>query len=122
MTRAGEIAMDGGAVDLPPAPHTALLVSHLTECGLSREGMAGRSPLTAQELAAWAAGTDTQLGPIDFQGILDASRAYVAAVQEFDTVMIGSPWAPEMSDEEEADHLAAQERLFDMMMGVTDGS
>ena len=94
MTRAGEILEDGGSVDLPPAPHAALLVSHLTACGLSRDGMAGRVPVSAQELAAWAAGTGAEIGPIDFQDMLDTSRAYVAAFQEFDTAMIGSPWAP----------------------------
>ena len=122
MTRAGEIAAGGGSVDLPPAPNAAPLVSHLSACGLSREGFAGRVPINSQELAAWAAGTDTQLGPIDFQDMLDASRAYVTALVEFDTVMINAPWAPETTVEQDADHAAAEERAFDIMMGVTNGS
>lgn len=104
---------------MPPAPRAALVVSHISACGLSSEGFSGRVPISAQELSAWAVGTDTQLGPIDFQDMLDASRAYVTALSEFDTVMVNAPWAPEMTEAEESDHAAAQERMFDIMMGVT---
>ena len=122
VTRAGEIMADGGSVDLPPAPKAALLIAHISSCGISREGFSGQVPLTAQELSAWAKGTSTTLGPIDFQDMLDTSRAYVTALMEFDTVMINAPWAPEMTAEENDQRIAAEERAFDIMMGVTNGS
>lgn len=111
-----------GSIDMPPAPCAAFLVSHLLACGLSRDGFAGRIPLSAQELSAWAAGTCTELGPADFQDMLDTSRAYVAAFHDFDTRMVDPPWSPEMTGEEEARHMVAQEKLFDMIMGVADGA
>jgi hypothetical protein len=69
-------------------------------------------------LRNWAKGCEVDLGCFDFQDILDGSRAYVRAYHEFDAVAVNSPWQPGMSEDEEKRLLAAQERAWDIAMGV----
>lgn len=118
MNRAGESIASGHSTPMPPITVAALLVSHARDCGLWRHGGYGPIPISAQELAAWAAGTGAELGPDDFQSILDASRTYVSAYCEYDTVSANPPWSPEETEAEAAARTKAEERFFDMLMGV----
>ena len=80
--------------------------------------MSGPVPITASELSDWAQGTATDLGPADFQQLLEASRMYVSAVAEFMHNDVPAPWVPEMTAEEQAAAARREERMFDRMMGV----
>jgi hypothetical protein len=81
--------------------------------------MSGPEPLSAVELRQWADGSETVLGGIDFQDILDASRVFVSGYHEFSEKYASPPWSPEMTPEEEAQAAAALERAWDMAMGVS---
>ncbi|WP_420013920.1 hypothetical protein [Tateyamaria sp.] len=85
-----------------------------SEC--SRHGLV---KISALELQAWAEGTRTDLGPNDFQDILDASSAFVAAFRDFDERPAPPPWVPEITEQQELDLAAAQERAMDRAMGIT---
>lgn len=82
------------------------------------QGGMALAPITAQELQAWQIGTCADLGPRDFQDALETSRAFVAAVSEYDGKQCDAPWSPELAPEDAARVEAAQERVWDMMMGV----
>lgn len=102
---------------LPPVTSAALLVSYLHQVGFFSRGMAGMEPLTPLTLRAWQEGTCTDLGPIDFQDMLDASRVYVNAYHEFDGKACFAPWEPDMTPEQEAEAVARQRAAMDRAMG-----
>jgi len=118
MTRAGQMMSEGQRVQFPRPRLARFLIDCLDDAGLAGQGMNGPVPLTASELRSWAKGCEVDLGCFDFQDILDGSRAYVRAYNEFDAVAVNSPWQPDMSEEEEKQLLAAQERAWDIAMGV----
>lgn len=118
MTRAAEAVAAGEDIVLPPVPKAAFLAHCAEECGLSRSNGMGPVPISAQELAAWADKTAIDLGPVDFQNILDAGKTYVAAWSEYNAKSVDPPWQPDMTPEEEAEARKAEERYFDMLMGA----
>lgn len=91
---------------------------YLHSAGLRDSGAAGMVPLSPQTLTAWAQGTCTDLGPMDFQDILDASRVYVSAYHEFDGKPCFAPWEPDMTEDQIAEIVKAQERAMDRAMGL----
>jgi hypothetical protein len=105
-------------ISLPPTPKAALLVHYLQDAGLRDSGAAGMVPLSPQTLTAWAQGTCTDLGPIDYQDILDASRVYVSAYHEYNGKPFPPPWEPDMTPEQVADAIKAQQRAMDRAMGL----
>lgn len=78
----------------------------------------GPASLSASVLMDWCRGTRTDLGPIDFQDMLDASSAYVRAVNDYDHKDVPAPWAPEMTEDEQAAADAAIEAAMDRAMGI----
>lgn len=92
---------------------------YLHGAGLRDSGAAGMVPLSPQTLTAWAQGTCTDLGPIDFQDILDGSRAYISAYHEFDGKPCFAPWEPGLTPEQEAEVIARQRAAMDRAMGVS---
>lgn len=120
VTRAVEIIADDGRVEFPPAPRAQYLIHCADQCGLSRYGGYEPAPITAQELAAWAAHTGTELGAIDFQDLLDASVAYTTARARYDRNILPPPWERVLTEEEALEAREAERRYFDMLMGVKD--
>lgn len=118
LTRGGEMIAAGAPIEFPPAQHAGFLIQCANECGISRPGGDGAVPLTALELSSWAQSTMTELGAIDFQDLLDTSRAYIATRHEFDGQFVPPPWQPELSEEQERKAAEAEERYFDKLMGV----
>jgi len=90
----------------------------LQRLGWSLTGGMGPVPLTAQEITAWATGTMADLGPRDFQDVLDVSRAFVGSVGEYQGRMVDPPWSPVLTPEEQEIADAAEEDAMDRMMGL----
>lgn len=103
---------------LPPVPTASLLVHYMHQVGFYGRGMAGIEPLSPMMLRAWQDGTATELGPIDFQDMLDASRVYVGAFRDYDGKPVPAPWEPDMTPEQEAEALERQRAAMDRAMGV----
>jgi|GEM_PF-5410077 hypothetical protein len=119
LTRMGEMRVRREDPKLPPLTTAAYLAQCLIGVGIKMPAPSGGvAPLSALELRSWAEATSADLGPIDFQNILDASREYVAAYHEYNSKAVQPPWEPEITAEEKAARDAAEERFFDMMMGV----
>ncbi|MGQ3193101.1 MAG: hypothetical protein ACT6UH_00680 [Hydrogenophaga sp.] len=70
-----QIHEDGGRAELPTAPE--YLAQWLHDLGLCESGGMGPVPLSASEIAAWAAGTGHRLLGWEFEALQAASRAYV---------------------------------------------
>lgn len=103
---------------MPPVHAAAFLITVLDGAGWSAGGGMALSPLLPSELLAWCALTHTELGPIDVQDVLDASRVYVGSIAEYDGVPCPGPYIPKLTPEEE-EALAAQEKLeFEKKMGI----
>lgn len=78
----------------------------------------GRTPISPTELAAWKKGTMAELGPIDFQDVLDLSSIFLSALAEFGDKYCDPPWSPELTPDEQAQYELAQEEKWDKIMGV----
>lgn len=117
-TRGQMVLAEGDELDFPPSGHAAFLIYCASQCGLSRSGGYSAAPITAAELSCWADATMTDLGPIDFQDLLDASRIYVVSRDKFDGHPVPAPWERPMTEEEARAAAEAEERFFDTLMGV----
>lgn len=104
-------------VVLPPLGHAAYLVASLEGAGRVEQGGMGIAPLSPTTLRNWSECAGMPMGPIDFQDVLDASRAYVAAYNRFNGKHLPAPWAPEIEDYESAE--AEIEKMMDRAMGLT---
>lgn len=62
--------------------------------------------------------TCTELGCMDFQDLLSASRLFVASYHEFNETDVPAPWQPDMTEEQLERLYKAQERAWDRAMGV----
>lgn len=118
LCRRDQMRRDGLPIKTPPVTRAGFLIQCLSEVGMCAPGLSGPVAITATELTAWRDGTATPLGPIDFQDLLSASRAYVAAVGEYGGKVCDPPWVPELTDEEKAAEAKAQEALLDKKMGL----
>jgi len=109
----------GGDVDFPPLNTAQFLANCAGRVGWFSPGNSGPVKISALELQAWASGTQTDLGPNDFQDILDASSAFVAAFSDYDEKHAPPPWSPELTEEQELEIAAQQERAMDRAMGIS---
>ena len=94
------------------------LVTVLEDVGWADRGGMALAPISPERLLAWSKGVFDRLGAIDFQDVLNASRAYVAAISEFDGHAVEAPWVPELDDEDQEAANKAEEAMWDKMMGV----
>lgn len=76
LTHGQRLQKDDKPFDFPEAP--AYLVGWLDALGWYARGAMAMAPLSAQEIAAWSAGTGHRLAPWEFEVIHAASAAFVS--------------------------------------------
>lgn len=118
VTRQEKIKLSGDAVQMPVLSTSLFIADCLVALNFCARGAMGPIPIPPSELTTWASGTATELGPIDYQDILDASVAYVGSLNEFDGKAVAAPWSPDLTQEEEKRVAEEEEAAWDRAMGI----
>ncbi len=118
VTRQEKIKLSGDVVQMPAVSSALFVADCLKALNFCARGAMGPIPIPPSELTTWANGTATELGPIDYQDILDASAVYVGSLNEFDGKAVPAPWSPDLTAEEEEKVANEEEAAWDRAMGL----
>lgn len=86
--------------EMPPVEAGGYLIGYLWEIGPTMGGGMGASPITHEEILAWAVLLGVPLQPWEARLLRRLSLAFVTELHRAEKIDATAPWAPEAFDAE----------------------
>lgn len=106
----------GEQPEMPPCP-VPELVDVLMDAGPRMSTGMGASALSAQELAAWCAGTHADLTPWEFGTVLAMSRGYAGEFEDATAPGRPAPWLDQSVEAQNAEKMRIARAAKAMLRG-----